>query len=320
MTRFYKIGVVLFLDLLLMMGAAYASVTVTMPEQVTVESANFTLADLATLTGDDEGKIRQLSQWRLGNSAAPGYSLTLTPELITMRLASSAIDLSDITWQIPSSIIVTTASQILSGSLLSDQVVAAVKQKLVGVDSEVKVQSVQDVTLPVGAVDYKITFPSGLRFVGLTMAMVPISVNQQHVTQTVVKLNITIYQSVVVTAHAFRQGEMINPADLVLERRNVGPISSYYTDKAKAVGHVLTHAMAAGTVLNDSVVAMPQVIHQGDIISLVAHNGAIEVATTGRALQNGCINQFIRVQNLQSKKILSGKVIDSHTVDVTATH
>lgn len=320
MNRFYRIGVVLLLDLLLMAAVAYASVTVSIPEQVTVESANLTLADLATLTGDDEDKIRQLSQWRLGSSPSPGHSLTLTPEIITMRLASSAIDLSDITWQIPSVITVTTASQILSGSLLSDQAVAAARQKLVGVDSEIKAQSVQDVTLPVGAVDYKITFPSGIRFVGLTTALIPISVNQQHVTQTVVKLNVTVYQSVVVTARAFQQGEMVNPADLVLERRNVGPMSSYYTDKAKAVGHVLTHAMAAGAVINDSVLAMPQVIKQGDLVSLVARNGNIEVMTTGRALQNGSVNQFIRVQNLQSKKMLSGKVIDSHTVDVTATH
>lgn len=320
MNRFYKICVVLFLDLLLMAGAAYASVTVTIPEQVTVEAANFTLANLATLTGDDEDKIRQLSQWRLGSSPAPGYSLTLTPELITMRLASSAIDLSDITWQVPSVITLTTAAQTLSGSLLSEQAVAAAKQKLVGVDSEVKVQSVQDVTLPVGEVDYKITFPSGLRFVGLTTALIPISVNHQQVTQTVVKLNVTIYQQIVVTTRAFRQGDVIGPADITLERRNVGHMSSYYTDKNKAVSHVLTHAVAAGTVLNDSIVVMPKVINQGDIVSLVARNGAIEVATTGRALQNGRINQFIRVQNLQSKKMLSGKVIDSHTVDVAATH
>ncbi len=320
MARLAKIGGAWLLIWLVTMAGGHAAgtVTVAVTERVTVTAANFTLADIATITGDDEAAISQLHQFRLGSSPPPGHSLTLTPNIITMRLAGGAIDLANITWQMPAVITVTTASQTIRGAVLTAQAVAAAQQKLTGMDSDIQPVTAQDIVLPVGTVDYQFIFPSGIRFNGPTTVLIPIQVNRQPCRPAVVKLNVSLYQNLVVTRRPFQQGEVITPADVALERRNVGQVGSYYTDLGKVTGQVVKHALAAGTVLNQSLVAMPQVIKRGDILSIVAHMGTIEVVTTGQALENGSVNDLIRVQNLQSKKILSGKVVDANTVEVSS--
>lgn len=303
---------------LLLSATTYASaVTVTIPEQVTVSSATFTLADIATITGDDDELIRVLGICRLGSSPAPGNSMTLTPDIITMRLLGSHIGLSNITWQTPASIRITTASQIISGTALAERAITAAKQQLSSYDSEVTANAMQDVVFPAGIVDYKVNFPSGLHFDVPTTAFIATTVNNQPYKQIVVKLNIAIYKNIVVTTQDLQPGEVITDMNLALERRNVGRFSSYYTDKDKVIGLVVKHDFVpSGTMLNESLLSILQVIKRGNLVSIVAHNGTIEAVTTGVALQNGGVGQFIRVQNLQSKRMLSAKVIDATTVEV----
>jgi flagella basal body P-ring formation protein FlgA len=309
--------------LLLLFATTYASaVTVTIPEQITVPLATFTLADIATITGDDADRIQILGNCRLGSSPAPGYSLTLTPDLISMRLSGYHMDLSDITWQVPSTIRLTTASQTVSGTALMEKAVTAAKQRLGDSDSEVTASAMQDVVLPAGTVDYKIDFPSGLRLSGPTTVFLATSVNNLPYKQIIVKLNIATYKNIVVTTRDLQPGEVLTDLDLALERRSVGRLSSYYTDKNKAIGLVVKHnsLLPSGTVLNQSLLSISEVIKRGNIVSIVAHSGMIEVVTTGLAQQNGGVDQYIRVQNLQSKRVLSARVVDATTVEVASNH
>ena len=316
-----KVVIVLFW-LALLSSTTYASaVTVTIPEQVTVSGVAFTLADIATITGDDDAKIQTLGKCRMGSSPAPGNSMTLTPDLITMRLSGSHISLSDIAWQIPATIRITTASQTISGIALTERAVAAAKQRLSGSDSEITASAIPDVVLPAGIVDYTVDFPSGLHFSVPTTAFIATSVNNQPYKQIVVKLNVTIFKNIVVTTGDLQPGEVITDMNLALERRNVGRFSSYYTDKNKVIGLIVKHDfLPSGTMLNESLLSILQVIKRGNLVSIVAHNGDIEVVTTGLALQNGGVDQIIRVQNLQSKRMLSAKVIDAATVEVATIH
>lgn len=318
-----RVVFVLFGLLLLFSATTYASaVTITIPDQVTVSATTFTLADIATITGDDNDRIRILANCRLGSSPVPGSSMTLMPDVIAMRLAGNFIDLSNITWQLPAAIKITTASQTVSGTTLADLAVAAAKQRLSGYDSEVTASAIPDVALPVGTVDYLVDFPSGMRLGGPLTAVVTTMINNQPYSKIIVKLNVVIYKNIVVTACDLQPGDMITDMNLAVERRSVGQFSSYYTDKNKVIGLVVKRDvfLPAGTVLNESLVSILQVIKRGNIVSIVAHSGTIEVATTGQALENGGVDQMIRVQNLQTKRILSAKVVDATTVEVASDH
>jgi flagella basal body P-ring formation protein FlgA len=317
----YRVVSVLMWFLLLSATTYASAVTVTIPEQVTVSSATFTLADIATITGDDEEQIRAIGSCHMGSSPAPGFSMALTPDLITMRLLGSHINFENITWQIPAIIKVTTASQTISSSIFTDQAVAAAKQRLINTDSEITANAIQDVVVPVGTVDYKVDFPNGIRFIGPTTVLIVTLVNNHPYNQVVVKLNVTLFKNVVVTTCDLQPGEMLTNTNLALERRDVGHLGNYYTDKNKVMGLIVKHDfIPSGTIVSEALVSISQVVKRGSIVAIVAHNGPIEVASTGVALQNGGVDQFIRVQNLQSKRILSAKVIDATTVEVATNH
>ncbi len=317
----YRVVTVLMWFLLLAAPVYASAVTVTIPEQVTVSAAAFTLADIATITGDDAERIRAIGNCRMGSSPAPGFSMILTPELITMRLLGSHVDSENITWRIPAVIKVTAASQTISSSTYTERAVAAAKQHLINTDSEITATAIQDVVVPVGNVDYKVDFPNGIRFIGPTTVLIATLVNNHPYNQVVVKLTVTLFKNVVVTTSDLQPGEALTDANLTLERRNVGHLGNYYTDKNKVMGLIVKHDfMPAGTVVNEALVSVPQVVKRGNIVAIVAHNGPIQASSTGVALQNGGVDQFIRVQNLQSKRILSAKVIDATTVEVATNY
>ena len=60
-------------------------------------------------------------------------------------------------------------------------------------------------------------------------------------------------------------------------------------------------------------------MHRGAAITIQVRQGEMIVSAAGEALQDGSIGQRIRVQNLVSKRIVTAKVIDEATVEVTAS-
>ncbi len=58
------------------------------------------------------------------------------------------------------------------------------------------------------------------------------------------------------------------------------------------------------------------VIHQNDLVQLIAKVGPLQVKTRGEALQNGRAGQMIQVRNVDSKAIVTGRVMDRSTVEV----
>lgn len=51
-------------------------------------------------------------------------------------------------------------------------------------------------------------------------------------------------------------------------------------------------------------------VKKGDTVILVAENGNVRVSAKGRLKENGGVGSFVRVENISSGKILSGKIIE----------
>ncbi len=273
------------------------------------------LGDIATITGDSE-RAATLSRCKIGTAAQPGFATILTPELLRMRLAGAWADLSDIDWQVPDSVRITTSAQTIPEAVLLEQAQQAVKSKTVGLDCEIKPLGGADLLAPIGQVSYDVRFPSGIHFIGPVTALVAVSVDHKPYRQVTVKLDVNLFKNVVTTVRPLQNGDMISASDIQLERREIGHSSGFFSELSQAEGMVLKRPVAAGTMLQSSFMAMPQVIKRGSLLSLVARIGSIEVATTGQAMENGSINQIIKVQNLKSKKVVSAKVIDANTAEV----
>lgn len=295
-----------------------ADITVTIPAEVTVNGGPFTLSEIATISGDSD-LVQQLGSFEVGNSPQPGHSIVLTPDLLRVRFMRFLANFpAEIAWEVPPSIRVTTAAQTLTAAQLEAQVIQAVRDQTAGLDCEIKVLSSEDILVPPGDVTYQVSFPSGIHFVGTVTAQIGVSVNQKLYRQVPIRLKVDSFKPILVAARALQAGEVIDDGAVTFDRRNVDYNMEYFTDKTQAIGLTAKRPIAAGTVLYNGLLAKPIVVKRGTLLAVVAKVGTIQAAITAKALEDGAVGQVIRVQNLQSKKIITAKVVDANTAEVTA--
>jgi flagella basal body P-ring formation protein FlgA len=83
-----------------------------------------------------------------------------------------------------------------------------------------------------------------------------------------------------------------------------------------AVGQKITRNLDEGEMISPYMLKKVPLIKRGDRIILVAEKGALRVTAPGVARQNGFINSTVKVENIQSRKIIMGTVINARTVRV----
>ncbi len=128
---------------------------------------------------------------------------------------------------------------------------------------------------------------------------------------------IELYENVFHSAETIKKGEMITRDDLYLEKRNIFNLKSSYIKSFKdAEGKILKTNLKKGEYLKLSQLEEPPVIKKGDIITLVAKNENLLILTSGISREDGFINKLIKVENLQSGKLVRGIVKEKSKVEV----
>ena len=101
------------------------------------------------------------------------------------------------------------------------------------------------------------------------------------------------------------------------ERMDIGKLGAgYYTDLNKVVGLASRRSLKPGMVLIDSMLVKPVLVKRGAAVNIVARIGSLEVTALGQAMQDGTQGQLIKVQNVNSAKFISARVLDGTTVQV----
>lgn len=110
------------------------------------------------------------------------------------------------------------------------------------------------------------------------------------------------------------RGARLTSSDVATETRRVsGLAAGYVTDPAQLQRQTVARPLPAGSMLTTDMLIPDLLVHSGEEVTLLASAGGIEVRATGRALADGRDGARIRVQNLNSLKVVEG-VIDSQRV------
>lgn len=300
-----------------------AGVTVTIKPEVTLPGPYIRLGELAVIDSDNQDRAKIIGDIKLGSAPPPGSHVVLTAEMLGARLAGSGADLSGVRWQVPPAMTIYTAGQTVSGETLLAAAEAAIKERLgIAAGRETMETTVaalttpHDVIVPLGQTDFKADIPAGIRFNTPTTVNVTINVNGHPFSAVGVKFNVKAYQNVVVTARSMAAFEVITPDSLRLERFDIGRLTGYITDSAKVLGLRTRRPVTAGTPLCEAAIEKPPVVKRGSAVTVLARVGEIVVTANGQALQEGSEGAIIRVQNLNSNKIINARVVDGATVQV----
>jgi flagella basal body P-ring formation protein FlgA len=114
------------------------------------------------------------------------------------------------------------------------------------------------------------------------------------------------------------RGARLTAADVVTENRRVSGLAvGYVTDTSTLERHTLSRPLPAGSALTADALLADFIVRQGEQVTLLAAAGGIEVRAKGRALADGRDGARIRVQNLESLKVVEGVVDATRVIHVT---
>lgn len=183
---------------------------------------------------------------------------------------------------------------------------------------EVKALSFKPVSLGAGKLTLRVLRHGAALGPGVQTFLLAADVAGKEEAQLWVRGEIKVYDNVVVSARPLAHRELIAPADVRLDWREISAAAPRpFTKIEDVVGKQVSRPTHVNEVLTTAQAGSPQVVRHGGAIVLVYETAQLRVETAGEALQAGKIGDTIRVKNPASGKLLQGVVVDGRTVRVS---
>lgn len=149
-----------------------------------------------------------------------------------------------------------------------------------------------------------------------------------------VVLSVKYFQNTVIAKRAIEMGRTIQPSDVYIDRREVRELGVQLQEVNDVIGRVALRPIPAlqPVRVGDVKAAQPQpnqaasstsksvdrtpVIRRGDTVQMMATGGPLAISIMAKALQDGQLGDVIRMENVDSKKVVMGKVTGKNQVEV----
>lgn len=124
-------------------------------------------------------------------------------------------------------------------------------------------------------------------------------------------------QNVLVLKRAVGRGESLQAADVLVQTRELPGLGSPFVASAdQLAGRLTRRPLPEGTALTAEALSVALLIKRGQQVTLVAQSSGFEVRAPGRAMADAGADQRVRVQNLNSLKVIEGVADKDGTVRV----
>ncbi|NNC77770.1 MAG: flagellar basal body P-ring formation protein FlgA [Woeseiaceae bacterium] len=131
-----------------------------------------------------------------------------------------------------------------------------------------------------------------------------------------VPVEVVVKMQVWVARQPLPRGHLLTREDLAGDIRNVSRMRAYQPDPDLLIGRRLRTSILAGRVLEPNLLEANNIVTRGQTVTLAIASGGVNIRMTGKALMDGALNQRIRVENLNSGRIVEGIVRSPELVEI----
>jgi flagella basal body P-ring formation protein FlgA len=302
------------------------------PVKVTVRAAaevparDVTIADVATLHGGTPELREWIGRLDLSDPPRAGQSIRITAPQMAFRIRLAGLDDRLFTVEGSRDVRVSPANCELSDHDLFAVAEKFVRERLPWEQEDITVQLVQSpAKIIVAAARSEVRLEPNLRLQRIPSGRVRIDVsiwaNGRKQQEIPVVVHVTVYQRVAIAKRRIDRGQLLTDDNIHFDRRSVEGASDFVTAKDAPIGQRAKRSIAASLIVASTDIEPADnekqvIVKQGDVVKLIARAGGMRLATTGEALQEGAAGKMIRVRNVDSKLVVTGRVVDRSTVEV----
>lgn len=195
------------------------------------------------------------------------------------------------------------------------QPLAAIRVAAEGAVRDQLDKSVQDVELEAVALDARLRLtPCSTRLAASTTpprgTQARVQVRVSCATPAFWSVNVPVdlrrRTDVLVLRHAVARGESVGAADVSIQSRVLPGLASPYARLQDLTGRVTRRPLPEGAAITAEAFTPAFVVHRGQNVVLAVNTSGIEVRAPGIAMADAIPQQRVRVQNLNSLKIVEG--------------
>ncbi len=295
-----------------------SALQITFKQDARVDGVRTTLGDVAEFDANTE-MAQALASQRVAQSPPPGETVTLNSLAIKKQLITTLSLPGSISWN-GSRTVNLKRNGIHIGSTKIQEIIAEYlrlnSENLP--DAEIRFIPAAlplPFILPVGALTYEV-IPSNPRILGSSRFSIIFRVNNRVAKNMSVRGRIEALAPVVVATGRLAKGSILSPGNLTLAIKDLNKVSNPGLDINNFSGKKLKRNIKAGTPVTRAMVTSLPVVRRGERVKIVISSGPMHLSASGIARTDGSHNQMIRVQNINSKKIIHCRVAAPGLVEV----
>lgn len=262
------------------------------------------------ISPDIEAQMRKVS---LGDAPKLGEQRIFTNRAVAEAVRES--ELASLSFQIPHKIVVENKGFELSEDTIRQELLS--RWKSLCLDCELVIKNVQ---MPVVSTEFTNTpwliendqkiphghFAQKLIFTKSDGKPVIFWVNGQ----------LEIRRKVPVLTHSLQAGMRLNSDDYQFEWRDVTYATDTAPDSAQIVGQQTRAMMNASDIVWQGSLVREKAVHHGDVVHVVSGEDNWQITIQCKTEQDGFIGDTVNLRNLQTNKIISGRVVGRGEVEV----
>lgn len=328
--------IVISLPLILITGASARGadidvVRVALRPLSTVDQQLVKTNDIAEIQGGSPFERRRIAELDIFEFSQDKTSETISQSQLNLRLRLAGIDQNKYQLSGPEQATVSLRERVVSDKQIIENVRAALAQHWQVAPADLQIRLSQPLPASLNALlaaDSDLTISPFLgqqETPGFMRLMLGIYRNNNLFKKVTVSLDVQLIRTVAVTTGLLSARQIITNADFRLERRRVSGRTALDAETDVA-NKITTRTLPAGSILLNKDIRSAdnrlrqarEIIKRGDVVRLVARTRGLTVMLRAcEALENGHINETIRVRNLRSRKIITGRVINATELEVS---
>ena len=130
----------------------------------------------------------------------------------------------------------------------------------------------------------------------------------------------TCLRSIPILKNSVAAGQIIYEKDIKIKDFDLRFLNSlsgdFFKNSEQIVGMQAKTTIKSDNFIYFHDIKNPVIIKAHDIIDLLLSGSGFTITVKGRAIQSGAMGDLIKVQNIKSKKVVSGVIIDNKTVKI----
>jgi len=291
-------------------SVAIAGETITLRRDITVEGEQITLGDIFMGTGDKADQV-------IAPSPEPGKTTVFKAVSVARYTYSQGLE-----WR-PATPVRRISVRRLGSSIpqqvVTDQIRAALEYEL---DMELfemnlatqslSIQIAADQPRTISVENLYYNKNSG-QFVAEILAPAHAENGQR------MKLNGQVHKQIMVPVlKRFKSaGEEIRERDIEYKAQRISKVGRHIiTDAAHLIGKSPRRSVRSGVPMNMSNLGDPVLVEKGKLVAVILSQGGMYLSVTGRTLEPGGQDDVIRVENINSRKVIQAQVINAQEVRI----